>query len=257
MATTTATITITSTDLLTDELSLSSSATLTDAGGATGMTQTTGLARKKTSYASSGVIDTTVLYRADDYTADKANKIYLKNTSTTDAEYFTVYITGDRATAAHDATTLASTITGLTEVGRLYAGDWSFFPWNASSGTKETFTCVVGNTWAAGDTIVFDGVTIVAANSTVANIATQIDNAQFPNWVTSVSSATVTFVARYAGASLEVDTGEGTGEIQYNTAGNGDLTISTTVEGTRSVSDIYVKPSVHTAMTLEHMLFHE
>ena len=115
----------------------------------------------------------------------------------------------------------------------------------------------MGNTWAAGDTIVFDGVTIVAANSTVANIATQIDNAQFPNWVTSVSSATVTFVARYAGDYIEVDAGEGTGEIQYNTAGNGDLTISTTVEGTRSVSDIYIRPSVHTGMTYETMLFHE
>ena len=133
----------------------------------------------------------------------------------------------------------------------------AFFPWNATGGTKETFTCVVGNTWAAGDTIVFDGVTIVAKNSTVANIASQIDNAQFPNWVTSVSSATVTFVARQSGSFYEIDAGEGTGEIQYNTAGNGDLTIATTVEGTRSVSDIYIKPSVHTDMTIEHMLFYQ
>ena len=76
MATTTARLTLTSTDLLTDSLSLSASATLTNAGGSTGMTQTTGLARDTISYASSGVIDTTVLYRSDDYTADKANKIY-------------------------------------------------------------------------------------------------------------------------------------------------------------------------------------
>tara|TARA_R100001594_G_scaffold3866_1_gene14182 strand:+ start:239 stop:1000 length:762 start_codon:yes stop_codon:yes gene_type:complete len=253
MATTTAQIILTSADLLSDSLSLSSTATLTNAGGSTGVTQTTGLARKTTSYAGSGVIDTTVLYRADDYTADKANKIYLKNTSTTDSEYFIVYMTGDRATAAHDASTAASDITGLTEIGRLYAGDWAFFPWNATGGTAETFTAVVGNTWAAGDTIEFDGVTIVAKNSTVANIATQIDNAQFPNWVTSVSSATVTFVARYANAGIEIDTSE----IVATTAGNGDLTISTTVEGTRSVADIYIKPSVHTAMTLEHMLFYE
>jgi len=240
MATTTAQITLTSSDLLTDSLSLSSTATLTDAGGSTGMTQTTGLARKTTSYASSGVIDTTVLYRADDYTADKANKIYLKNTSATATEYFTVYLTG----ADND---------GLTELGRLYAGDWAFFPWNATGGTKETFTCVVGNTWAADDTIVFDGVTIVAANSTVADIAAQIDAAQFPNWVTSVSSATVTFVSRYSRADLEIDTSE----IVATTAGNGDLTISTTATGTGSISDVYIKPSVHTSMTLEHMLFHE
>ena len=257
MATTTATITINSTDLLSDELSLSSSSTLTTAGTSTGVTQCSGLSRKTLTYGGSGVIDTSVLYRADDFTADKANKVYVKNPSTTAAEYFTIYLTGGEATAAHDASTPASTITGLTEVGRLYAGDWMFMPWNASAGTAETFTCVVGNTWAAGDTIVFDGVTITAANSTVANIASQIDNAQFPNWVTSVSSATVTFVARQSGSFYEVDAGEGTGEIQYNTASNGDLTISTTVEGTRSVSDIYIKPSVHTGMTYETLLIHE
>ena len=257
MATTTATITLSSADLLTDALSFSTTSTLTTAGTSTGIANTTGLARRTTSYASSGVIDTTVLYKGDDYTDNGANKLYLKNTSTTAAEYFTVYLTGDRATAAHDASTSASEITGLTEVGRLYAGDWMFMPWNATGGTKETFTCVVGNTWAAGDTIVFDGVTIVAKNSTVANIASQIDNAQFPNWVTSVSSATVTFVARESGVFYEVDAGEGSGEIQYNTAGNGDLTISTTVEGARSISDVYIKPSVHTDMTLEHMLFYQ
>jgi len=253
MATTTATITLESADLLTDVLALSTTATLTTAGTSTGVTQTTGLARKTLTYGSSGVIDTSVVYRSDDYTADKANKIYIKNTSTTATEYFTIYMTGDRAIAAHDATAPGSDVTALNELGRLYAGDWAFFPWNASGGTKETFTCVVGNTWAAGDTVVFDGVTIVAANSTVANIASQIDNAQFPNWITSVSSATVTFVSRYSRADLEIDTSE----IVATTAGNGDLTISTTVEGTRSVSDIYIKPSVHTGMTYETMLIHE
>ena len=257
MATTTATITLSSSDLLSNELALSTTATLTTAGTSTGVTQCTGLSRKTLTYGSSGVIDSSVLYRADDYTADKANKVYIKNTSTTAAEYFEIFLSGGEATAAHDASTPASTITGLTEVGRLYAGDWMFMPWNASGGTKETFTCVVGHTWAAGDTIVFDGVTITAANSTVANIATQIDNAQFPNWETSVSSATVTFVARQSGSFYEVDAGEGSGEIQYNTAGNGALTISTTVEGTRSVSDLYIRPSVHTGMTYETMLIHE
>ena len=45
MATTTATITINSTDLLSDELSLSTTATLTNAGGSTGLTDVSGLAR--------------------------------------------------------------------------------------------------------------------------------------------------------------------------------------------------------------------
>ena len=245
MATTTATLSLSSSDLTNQNLALSTTATLTKAGTLTGLDQTTGVARKTLSYASSGVIDTTVLFRADDFTTNGANKVYLKNTSTTASEYMTVYLTGDRApnTSAE----------GLVEIGRLYAGDWMFFPWNATSGTKETFTCVVGNTWAAGDTIVFDGVEIVAANSTVADIAAQIDAAQFPNWVTSVSSATVTFVARYSNAGIEIDTSE----IVATTVGNGDLTIATTVEGTKSGSDIYVKPSVHTGMVLEYLAISE
>jgi len=238
MAITTATLTITSSDLLSNNLAIATSSTLTKAGTRTGLSETSGLARKTLSFSGSGVIDTSLLFRGDDYTTNGANKVYIKNTSTTDAEYFTIHIDAE-------------------EIGRLYAGDWCFFPWNANGGTKETFTCEVTNTWAAGDTVVFDGVTITAANSTVANIATQIDNAQFPNWVTSVSSATVTFVSRYSRNDLEIDSGEASGEIQFNTAGNGDLTIVTTVNGTKSISDIYVKPSVHTDVTLEYMLIHE
>ena len=252
MPKTTATLTLSSADLTSNSLSVTASTQLLQAGSPRlGLPDTTGLARRTTSFASSGVIDTTVLFRGDDYTSNGANKVYLRNLSTTASEYFTVYLTGHTADGAHDATN--STITGLTEMGRLYAGDWAFFPYSAEAGTKETFTCVVGNTWAAGDTIEFDGVKIVAANSTVGNIATQIDNAQYPNWVTSVSSATVTFVARQSRSDVEIDTSE----IVATTAGSGDLTITTTVQGTKSVSDIYIKPSVHTDMTIEHMLIYE
>jgi hypothetical protein len=254
-ATTTASFSLSSSDLLTSPINISTSQQLKKAGSKLGLVQTTGLAIKTTSYGGAQAIDTTVLFRGDDYTANGANKVYLKNLSTIASEYFTVYMTGHTADGAHDATN--STITGLTEIGRLYAGDWAFFPYSAEGGTKETFTCQVTNTWAAGDTVVFDGVTITAANSTANNIATQIDNAQYPNWVTSVSTDTVTFVARQSRSDLEVDSGEGSGEIQYNTAGNGDLTITTSSNGTRSISDIYIKPSVHTEMSLEHMLIHE
>tara|TARA_R110002012_G_scaffold129170_2_gene281528 strand:+ start:1992 stop:2729 length:738 start_codon:yes stop_codon:yes gene_type:complete len=245
MATTTATLTLSSADLTGDALALSTTSTLTKAGTLTGLDQTTGVARKTLAFASSGVIDSTVLHRADDFTTDGGNKVYIKNTSTTASEYMTVYLSGDRApnTSAES----------LVEIGRLYAGDFMFFPWNATSGVKETFTCVVGNTWAAGDTVVFDGVTVVAANTTVADIAAQLDAAQYPNWVTSVSSATVTFVARDSRSDLEIDTTE----IVATTAGDGDLTIATTVEGTKSGSDIYVTPSVHTGMTLESVVIYE
>ena len=41
------------------------------------------------------------------------------------------------------------------------------------------------------------------------------------------------------------------------TAGDGDAVVSSAALGTRSISDVYIKPSVHTEMILEHMLLHE
>ena len=234
-------------DLTTSALSLSTSSALTQAGGSTAIASTSGLARTTTEYGSSGVIDTTVLYRADDATTNGANKIYLKNLSTTPAEYFTVYLNADRAGETH------SDVDGLTEIGRLYAGDWSFFPWSATAGTKEAFTVTFADTWAAADTWTFDGVTVIAAGSGLNEMASAVDDAQYPNWTTSVSSAVVTFTSRYSRADLEIDTTEAV----TVTAGDGSGAIATTVEGTKSVADIYIKPSVHTAMTLEHMLFYE
>ena len=115
MATTTATITINSTDLLSDELSLSTTTTLTEAGNSTGLTGTSGLGRKTTSSSSQYI-----LFDADDYPSGpaKAHKIYLKNTSASAGEYFTI---------THNA----------EEIGRLYAGDWAFFPWNNHDGAAD------------------------------------------------------------------------------------------------------------------------
>jgi len=109
MATTTAQLIITSTDLLSDSLSLSSIATLTTAGSATGLTGTEGLGRKKT-----GSTTEYTLFDANAATDDKAHKIYLKNLSTTATEYFEVQVGG-------------------VVIGRIYAGDWAFFPWSADT----------------------------------------------------------------------------------------------------------------------------
>ena len=101
----------------------------------------------------------------------------------------------------------------------------------------------------------FDGVKIIAADSTVANISTLIDEAQFPNWVTSRSTAVVTFVARES-----VDTGTVvtvTADIAVVTAGDGDSAVGSAALGTKSLSDIFIKPSVETGMTYECMLIHE
>jgi len=114
MATTTATITLSSTDLLSDELALTTTATLTGAGNSTGVTATSGLGRKTVS----GAHDQYTLFDGTDYTADKAHKLYLKNTSTTAAEFFLVTINSE-------------------DIGRLYAGDWALIPWSAHDADND------------------------------------------------------------------------------------------------------------------------
>jgi len=232
MATTTATITLASTDLLTDELSLASTATLTTAGTSTGLTGTSGLGRTN---FTNDPIQSKVIYRSDDATANGANKVYLKNLSTTATQYFTVFIDQE-------------------EMGRLYAGDWALFPWSATSGTKETFRATIAGTWVAGETWEFDGVLVAAANTTVADIAAQIDAEEFPNWTTTRSGAAVTFVAREARDTGTVVTA--TADIVIVQSGGSDATsvVDQAAMGTATESDIIVVPSVVTTMDLEHML---
>jgi len=240
MATTTATITINSTDLLTDELSLTSTATLTTAGTSTGVTQTSGLARKTTSAASAAAIQANVLYRAGDYTANGANKVYIKNTSITAAEFFTVVIDQE-------------------VIGRLYAGDWMFMPWIATSGTKALFTATIDANWAVGDTWTFDGITMTAATAgdTPVAIMAQIDALNYPNWITTyvATEATIIFTARYASDATEVV--YATADSTTVTGGDGTMVISGAAAGTASESDITIRPSVHTAMTYETLLIHQ
>ena len=124
MATTTATITLSSTDLLSDELALNTTATLTTAGTSTGLTAAIGLSRVTISDTSE-----TTLFDASAYTDDKAHKIYIKNTSSTAAQYFLVKIAG-------------------AEIGRLYAGDFMFAPWSADTTSTD---CDVTITPSASD----------------------------------------------------------------------------------------------------------
>jgi len=238
MATTTATITLSSTDLLSDELALSTTATLTQAGNSTGVTQTSGLARKTTSATAAAAIQASVLYRAGDYLANGANKVYIKNTSTTPAEFYTVTIDQE-------------------EIGRLYAGDWMFMPWNATSGTKRVGTVTIAATWAAGDTWEFDGITMTSTGSATAGVAAQIDALNYPNWTTTyvATESTIIFTERYASSAsyTALVTADGT----VNTASNGTANISSAAVGSKSESDITIRPSVHTAMTYESLLIHQ
>tara|TARA_R110000796_G_scaffold35388_1_gene90911 strand:- start:2348 stop:3058 length:711 start_codon:yes stop_codon:yes gene_type:complete len=236
MATINASLTLSSGDLLTSNLAFSVASTLTTAGTqATGLSKTTGLARTN---FTNDPIQSKTLYRSDDALTNGSNKVYLKNLSTTATEFFTIYIDQE-------------------EMGRLYAGDWAFFPWAAKAGVKETFVVTVGGTWVVGETLEFDGV-LTAANSTAVNgIAAQINAEHYPNWTTTVSTAAVTFTARQSVDAGTVVTA--TADWVIVQAGGSDATavVSAAAMGTATSSDIMVVPSVVTTMDLEHMLLHE
>ena len=112
MATTTASITISSGDLTGDALSLSTTATLTKAGTSTGLDQTTGVARK---FFASTQANTTLISAAD-YTAGKGHKVYIKNTSTSNSEFIKVELGSSNLS-----------------LGFLYGGDFMFIPYDGEN----------------------------------------------------------------------------------------------------------------------------
>ena len=114
MATTTATLTLSSADLTGDALSLSTTATLTKAGTVTGLDQFTGVARK--TFSSTSIA---TLVAKGDYTDDRAHKVYIKNTSAVATENILVTIEAPL-------------------LGRLYAGDWALLPFNGDQDIKIT-----------------------------------------------------------------------------------------------------------------------
>jgi len=124
MATTTATLTISSADLTSDALSLSNTKTLNAAGVATGLSQVEGVARKRLPGNASNPKNYIIADASDSkFSEDGAAKIYIKNLSTSNAEYLVVCV----GTVGSDG---ATTYTGQ-ELGRLYGGDFLFIPWSA------------------------------------------------------------------------------------------------------------------------------
>lgn len=114
MATTTATLTLSSSDLTGDALALSTTSTLTKAGTLTGLDQTTGVGRK--TYTSTSIA---TLVAKGDYADDKAHKVYIRNTSTVATENIAVTVEAQL-------------------LGRLYAGDWALLPFNGDQDIKVT-----------------------------------------------------------------------------------------------------------------------
>ena len=233
MATVSASLTLSSEDLTSDSLSLSTTSSLKKAGQKrTNLDNTTGVARKSTTST-----DQYTVFKADEYTADKAHKVYLKNTSTVATEFFTVSLDDE-------------------VMGRLYAGDFAFFPWSATDGTKAAFSVTFANTWAENDTAVFDGVTItLGSTETTAAMVDLVVAAKYPNFtVVETSSNVATFTAKDSNDLSLIEEGAASDDYVVNTAGSGTGTVARTVAPVANASDIKITPSVGTSMTLESML---
>tara|TARA_R100001510_G_C7650088_1_gene207596 strand:- start:1206 stop:1628 length:423 start_codon:yes stop_codon:yes gene_type:complete len=120
MAIINASITLTSSDMMDNVINLSNTTVLTKAGNDTGLSETTGLARKKTSSGSNTILLDTNDTTGSDVTASKAAKVYIKNIN-------------DRG----DGTKYVTILLEDTEIGRLYGGDWLFMPWDATGSGKD------------------------------------------------------------------------------------------------------------------------
>ena len=121
MATTTATITLASSDISDNSISISNTATLTKANSTTGLDKTSGLRRR--TLAATTSVDLIQLDHfqetGETITENKAAKVYIKNLGSSTAEHVKVCIGQEDADADTE------------EIGRLYGGDWMFFPWAA------------------------------------------------------------------------------------------------------------------------------
>ena len=121
MATTTATITLSSSDIGDNAISISNTATLKKAGSTTGLDKTSGLRRR--TLASTTSVDLIQLDHfqetGETLTENKAAKVYIKNIGTSTAEHVKVCIGQEDAS------------TDTEEIGHLYGGDWMFIPWAA------------------------------------------------------------------------------------------------------------------------------
>ena len=110
MATTTAAVTLTSEDLLTDALSLSATNTLYKAGTTTGLDQTTGVTKAYLTATTSVDIFPTLIEGSIAYKG-KSSWVYICNDSEDETEYAIIKVSGN-------------------VIGKLYAGDFMWMPWS-------------------------------------------------------------------------------------------------------------------------------
>ena len=113
MATTTATITLSSLDIADNPVNISNTATLYTAGTTTGLNTMTSVTKvlastNQVDLITTGSVSTTHAY------------VYINNPSTDHTEYFNITIGNAGGGSATDT----------EEIGRLYGGDWMWFPWD-------------------------------------------------------------------------------------------------------------------------------
>ena len=129
MATTTATLSLTSSDLLSEPLSLTTTSNCYKAGTTIGLDQTAGLQRYYLTSASG--VDIVEELAASPSGADKNAKVYIANlTTANDKDYVRVSIAD-------------------SVIGDLYPGDWCWFPWsqNAQHADIEIAPSVATGMW--------------------------------------------------------------------------------------------------------------
>ena len=211
-------------DLVSDALALTTDSSLSKAGTTTALANTTGLARKTTT-----TTDQYTLLYADEFTADKAHKVYIKNISTVAAEFFTIHIDDEK-------------------LGLMYAAD----------GVKAAFSVTFAATWADGDTAVFDGVTItLGATETTAAMVDLVVAAKYPNFTVVETSANVaTFTAKDSNDLSLIEEGAASDDYVITTGGNGTGTVDRTIAPVASANDIKITPG-QAANTIEFMAFYE
>ena len=138
MATTTATITLSSADLLSDNLSLSATQTLHKAGTTTGLDS---IQYERLEVPTGDVYD---IVDATTAGANKANKVYIANKHTDETKYVDVYV-------------------AALNIGRLYAGDWMFIPLEAATATQDIGVEAISAAQVVEFALVHEGKTLVAS----------------------------------------------------------------------------------------------
>tara|TARA_R100000988_G_scaffold57431_1_gene28689 strand:+ start:355 stop:771 length:417 start_codon:yes stop_codon:yes gene_type:complete len=138
MATTTATLTLSSSDLLSDALSVSATQTLYKAGTTTGLD---GIQYERLEVPTGDVYD---IVDATTAGANKANKVYIANKNTTETNYVDVYV-------------------AALNIGRLYAGDWMFIPLEAAAATQDVGVEAIGAAQHIEFALIHEGKTLVAS----------------------------------------------------------------------------------------------